>query len=314
MMCDYCKKRPATQRELLGAGGNFKEVNFSFADLCKTCSLMIGYDQNTVTSFIEFVQHMKGYGAKLNLDGHTSMFPDGKDFIKSIVQFNTEKSYLELSIKNMLEVNKGIFLLNLLNGVQAIKSELYVERSKNPGYLAQDYPLKDEDRADYVVFKALEDIREYASYKNYVNIDYIVKLIHLNARYIDPVDDLINVLMDDALNLFLDQIPQVYYVIVLTQIENPLTEELIQEYQFLKEAKSNEEMYLVNDPSLIDRLKIQLKLKLDRETIYVSETERIDDTVDVRLHFFICGPFRRGRLFNSVDNDIYGEKLPIQTL
>ncbi len=268
MMCQHCNFNPATQRELISTGGNDKRVYFSFTNLCKACSLRIGYDQNTITAFIEYAKHMKEGGADLNIDEIGENFPNGAQFIKTIMQFNTEKSYLELSIKSMLKANKGLFILSLINGNKAIKGELYSERCKNPGYLALDFPLKNDEFADWVVFKNLEDIMQHASYKNYMNIKYIVQLkefsLHENCSFEEGIENL----YDDILNLFKDDIPQIHFIIILTQVEKHKEVNILDKYPYLNHLNSRGEFYFSDHQSNIEKVKILLKTKIDSDYIY----------------------------------------------
>lgn len=212
------------------------------------------------------------------------------------------KTILENAIRQIL-INRKLFYINLLNGNEkCIQGDLYSELNRNSELnTALEFPIGNREHADIAFFNN----------NSFEQLDCVVELKHYSPHQSNPEQSAVGEIKKEIIKRFKNNIQEIYVVQILTQVVNVSNQAVLNNFPFTKtyvKNTSNINNVIVNNKLNLVYDKIQSEI--DNEMIYVSSSHQIDNEIVVRLHFYICGPFKKNVLYN---NDKLDEmKLPIK--
>lgn len=213
------------------------------------------------------------------------------------------KKILEDAIKNIL-VSRKLFYINLFNGNEkCIQGDLYAELNKSKN-VALEFPIGNQEHADIAFF----------TNNSFENVESIVELKHYSPHQTKPEIVSVGNIKDEIVKRLKNNIQEVYVIQILTQVENVSSDIIINHFPFTKgyvKTLKNINRVIGNiiNYSKLDIVKDKIKTEIDSNVRYVSSMQRINNDIDVRLHFYICGPFTPNLLTSG--NELDGTKLPI---
>jgi hypothetical protein len=204
------------------------------------------------------------------------------------------KKMIKEVIYEILESNK-FFIINLFKGDErCIHGDLYCGiNSRSENLAALEYPIgNNNERADIVLFSDC----------SYTNISNIIELKHYSPNQSNSPQVVIGNIQKQVSNRFKIGVNSLFVIHILTQIEeiapNLDVKSVLKKYSFTK-SYVHSEKNINKSGENIRNITTRVKKEIDEKFEYFSMTRFINKEIKVNLHFFICGPFERNKLYDK---------------
>lgn len=205
------------------------------------------------------------------------------------------KTLLENAIRQII-FDRKLFYLNLFKGNEkCIQGDLFANLNLNPDVnAALEFPIGNKEHADIALFTD----------SNYNNLKSIVELKHYSPHQTNPEQSSVREIKKEIKKRFENNIESVYVIQILTQIVNVANQDVLTKYPFTRTYANNEaNITNVITNNIINLVYNTIKNEIDNGMRFVSSSYQIDSEIVVSLHFFICGPLQRSKLFKNKDID-----------
>lgn len=211
------------------------------------------------------------------------------------------KKIIQDAIDNILNHRK-LFYINLHQGNEkCIQGDLYSElRNTQKLNVALEYPIGNREHADIAIF----------SNDDFETLQSVIELKHYSPHQKKPEISAEKEIKKEIIKRFKNNINEVYVIQILTHIEFVDNVNVLNKYPFTKSyVKNQSKIDHVAENDIINIVNNRLLNSIDNTTIHVTNNLQINNEINVRLHFFICGPFFRGELF--FNRQLLKDNLPI---
>jgi len=138
----------------------------------------------------------------------------------------------------------------------------------------------------------------------------VVELKHYSPHQPNPEQSAVGEIKKEIKKRFKNNIQEIYVVQILTQVVNVANQAVLNNYPFTKTyVKNTNNIKNVNDSNRMKIIYDKIQSEIDSEMRYVSSSHQIDNVIVIRLHFYICGPFKKNILY--INDKLDETKLPI---